>query len=141
MPFRYQFLGNRFDPNFTPKQVTPPRHRNLDLKSNVIDWETIVDESVSEREEKEIFERKHYLSDVLEPEQIFKFKEILRNDFNLSQQQVEVIINSKISQAKLYLENGSKHVDKSQHSEEIRKLFDNWINYQTKGGEDNESVG
>lgn len=36
---------------------------------------------------------------------------------------------------------GSKHVDKSQHSEEIRKLFDNWINYQTKGGEDNESVG
>ncbi|MEL1145445.1 type IV secretory system conjugative DNA transfer family protein [Staphylococcus epidermidis] len=141
MPFRYQFLDNRFDPNFTPKQVTPPRHRNLDLKSNVIDWETIVDESVSEREEKEIFERKHYLSDVLEPEQIFKFKEILRNDFGLSQQQVEVIINSKISQAKLYLENGSKHVDKSQHSEEIRKLFDNWINYQTKGGEDNESVG
>lgn len=31
--------------------------------------------------------------------------------------------------------------NKNEHSKEIQKLFDDWIDYKMKGGDHNESVG
>lgn len=141
MPFRYQFLANRFDPDFTPKQIAPSKHRDLDLKSNIIDWERIVDKTITDKEEKENFEHNNKLNEVLSKEQLYKFKRVLRDELKLTNDQANLILEQKITQAKLFLENDKRYKDKNEHSKEIQKLFDDWIDYKMKGGDHNESVG
>ncbi|UTP75624.1 hypothetical protein NFD60_12775 (plasmid) [Staphylococcus epidermidis] len=123
MPFRYQFLANRFDPDFTPKQIAPSKHRDLDLKANIIDWERIVDKTITDKEEKENFEHNNKLNEVLSKEQLYKFKRVLRDELKLTNDQANLILEQKITQAKLFLENDKRYKDKNEHSKEIQKFL------------------
>ncbi|MCG2544220.1 type IV secretory system conjugative DNA transfer family protein [Staphylococcus sp. RIT622] len=141
MPYRYQFLGNRFDPNATPQLVVESQHKHLKLKDNILDWNNIINREITEKEQREAYERENNIDDVLNKEQLHKFKIILRDRMHLTNDEANYILSQKISKAKFFLENDHRIQDKNEHAKKIKQLFDDWLNYNKEGGNEDESVG
>ena len=60
---------------------------------------------------------------------------------HLTNDEANYILSQKISKAKFFLENDHRIQDKNEHAKKIKQLFDDWLNYNKEGGNEDESVG